>query len=338
MFKYMSILFNKLIFYIKSFIRFIFFFLNQKKLVNELNENIRFLSIETTNICNANCIFCAYQYQSRPTGLMDMDLFEKVVEQYAQNNVGNVNLTPTVGEPLADKYLLKRIKFIKKFKNIKKIGIYTNLISLKNFDLKEFVSSGLTDLGVSASGFDKDMYERVYRSKMYPKVYNNLIDLLKINNELGRPINITIDLRSDLSLSETFNLPDQKKLLEYTTKDKFFYKFRYDNWAGKIKQNDLIGIMKLRNKFNLNFNNLRVSPCSEFFSGPHVYWNGDVGICGCRDVDAKELIIGSIKDPDTNINHVWANKKREKLIDEFISSPKSICTNCSHYNNLSVFN
>ena len=57
---------------------------------------------------------------------------------------------------------------------------------------------------------------------MYPKVYNNLIDLLKINNELGKPINITIDLRSDLSLSETFNLPDQKKLLEYTTKRQIF--------------------------------------------------------------------------------------------------------------------
>ena len=113
--KYMSILFNKFIFYIKSFIRFVFFF-NQKKLVNELNENIRFLSIETTNICNANCIFCAYQYQSRPTGLMDMDLFEKVVEQYAQNNVGNVNLTPTVGEPLADKYLLKELNLLKNLK------------------------------------------------------------------------------------------------------------------------------------------------------------------------------------------------------------------------------
>ena len=292
----MSIIYNKISFYLKSFKNFVLYSTNKNKIIENLNKNIRFLSIETTNICNANCIFCAYQYQSRPMGIMDMDLFKRIVKQYAGKNIGNVNLTPTVGEPLADKYLIERIRFIRKFKNINKIGIYTNLISLKNFDLKEFVSSGLTDLGVSASGFDKDMYERVYRSKMYTKVYNNLIDLLKINNELGKPINITIDLRSDLSFKDTFNLPDHKKLLNYIDNNKFFYKFRYDNWAGKIKQTDLLGIMKLRSKFNINFNNIRNSPCSEYYSGPHIYWNGDVGICGCRDVDAKELIIGSTKD------------------------------------------
>ena len=334
----MSIIYNKISFYLKSFKNFVLYSTNKNKIIENLNKNIRFLSIETTNICNANCIFCAYQYQSRPMGIMDMDLFKRIVKQYAGKNIGNVNLTPTVGEPLADKYLIERIRFIRKFKNINKIGIYTNLISLKNFDLKEFVSSGLTDLGVSASGFDKDMYERVYRSKMYNKVYNNLIDLLKINNELGKPINVTIDLRSDLSIKDTFNLPDHKKLLNYTDNNKFFYKFRYDNWAGKIKQTDLLGIMKLRSKFNINFNNIRNSPCSEYYSGPHVYWNGDVGICGCRDVDAKELIIGSTKDSKSDINEIWSNKKRDKLIKNFMTQPESICKNCSHYNNLSVFN
>ena len=150
----MSIIFNKISFYLKSFKNFALYSTNKKKLIENLNENIRFLSIETTNICNANCIFCAYQYQSRPMGIMDMDMFKRIVKQYADKNIGNVNLTPTVGEPLADKHLIERIKFIRKFKNINKIGIYTNLISLKNFNLKEFVSSGLTDLGVSASGFD----------------------------------------------------------------------------------------------------------------------------------------------------------------------------------------
>ncbi len=333
----MSIIYNKISFYLKSFKNFVLYSTNKNKIIENLNKNIRFLSIETTNICNANCIFCAYQYQSRPMGIMDMDLFKRIVKQYAGKNIGNVNLTPTVGEPLADKYLIERIRFIRKFKNINKIGIYTNLISLKNFDLKEFVSSGLTDLGVSASGFDKDMYERVYRSKMYTKVYNNLIDLLKINNELGKPINITIDLRSDLSFKDTFNLPDHKKLLNYIDNNKFFYKFRYDNWAGKIKQTDLLGIMKLRSKFNINFNNIRNSPCSEYYSGPHIYWNGDVGICGCRDVDAKELIIGSTKDSKSDINEIWSNKKRDKLIKNFMTQPESICQNCSHYNNLSVF-
>ena len=334
----MKIIFDKIFYYIKTFINFIKFFFKKNQIIYNLDKNIYALSIETTNICNANCIFCAYQHQSRSMGIMNMELFKRIVEQYAKKNIGNINLTPTVGEPLADKHLIERIKYVKNFKNIKKIGIYSNLISLKNFDLKEFVLSGLTDLGVSASGFDKDMYQRVYRSKMYDKMFNNLVDLLKTNNSFGKPINISIDLRSDLSMKETFNLPDHKKLLEHISNENFYYKFRYDNWAGKINQNDLIGVMKLREKFNLNFNNLRTTPCSEFYSGPHVYWNGDVGICGCRDVDAKELVIGTVKKNDTDINEVWHNLERKNLIKNFMKNPREICKNCTHYNNLSVFN
>ena len=88
--------------------------------------------------------------------------------------------------------------------------------------------------------------------------------------------------------------------------------------------------MKLRNK-NLTF---RISPCAEFYSGPHIYWNGDVGICGCRDVDAKELIIGNAN--NKTLKEIWYNKEHLTLMDEFMKKPKDICKKCSHYNNISV--
>jgi MoaA/NifB/PqqE/SkfB family radical SAM enzyme len=332
----MSILKNKFYYQLKNMSNFLFFFFNKKKIIKSLNKNIPYLSIETTNICNANCIFCAYQFQLRPTGIMSMDLFKKIVREYAEHNTGNVNLTPTVGEPLADKHLIERIKYLRSFSNINKIGFYSNLISLSNFNLKEIIMSGINSLAVSTSGFDEDMYKRIYRSVQYKKMYKNLSDLIQINNENENPIDITIDMRSDLSLSETLKLNDYKKLLNYISPSKFFYKFYYDNWAGKIKKENLIGSMKLRKKLNLNLNHIRISPCSEFYSGPHIYWDGRVGICGCRDVDAKELIIGDAR--EANINEIWFGKNREYLLKQFMSNPKDICKNCSHYNNLSVFN
>src|SRR5438876_4286908 len=52
----------------------------RKSLLLFLKSSIRHVSIETTNICNANCIFCAFQYQKRPTGVMSIELFRKIID------------------------------------------------------------------------------------------------------------------------------------------------------------------------------------------------------------------------------------------------------------------
>ena len=119
-------------------------------------------------------------------------------------------------------------------------------------------------------------------------MYNNLINLLIENKKNNSPIDIGVDMRSDLSLKETLSLKDYKNILNYISEEKCGYKFCYDDWAGKIKPTDLTGVMRIRNMFaSLRF---RFSACFEYFNGPMIYWNGDVGICGCRDVDATELI------------------------------------------------
>jgi len=322
---------NKLLYEIDRLYGFLLTLFFKKKIEDKLKKILFSLSIETTNVCNANCIFCAYQHQKRGEGIMTIELFKKIIYEYVSVGGGNLGLTPTVGEPLADKFLLERIKFAKQFKEIKKIGIYSNLISLQKFGVENLVNSGLTDFSVSTSGFDKEMYRRVYRSSQYEKMFKNLLELIEINKKFNYPINISVSMRSDRSLSETISFNDYKYLIKFFPESKIDYKFRYDNWAGKINQNDLTGIMKLRNKNHA----LRISACSEFFSGPHVYWNGEVGICGCRDVDGKELIIGNAN--LEKIYKIWYNSTHIQLMEDFLISPKKICQNCSHYNNISVF-
>jgi radical SAM protein with 4Fe4S-binding SPASM domain len=306
-------------------------FFKKKKIEKKLLEKFLGLNIETINICNANCTFCAYQYQNRDTGTMTPELFKKIILQYVDIGGGDLGLTPTVGEPLADKFIIERIKFARSFKAIKKIGFYSNLISLARFDLKDFVNSGVTDLTISTSGLDKDMYKRVYRSNEYSRMYNNLTNLLIENLNSGSPINIQVDMRTDKTLNETVNFPDYKKLLQYLPANKFGCNISYDDWAGKIKQSDLSGTMKIRNMMmSMRF---RYSACFEFYSGPSVYWNGDVGICGCRDVDAKELIIGNVN--YNKLSDIWYNSKHLEILNNFNKSMPNICKKCTHYDNIS---
>ena len=65
-----------------------------------------------------------------------------------------------------------------------------------------------------------------------------------------------------------------------------------------------------------------------------VYWDGSVGACGCRDVNASELIIGNVR--DSHLGDIWFGENIRKLRDEFMTAGiKPICANCKHYNNIS---
>src|SRR5260370_9528104 len=66
------------------------------------------LHLELTNLCNANCIFCPYQFQERPTGFMSDQVFDKAVDDYVKINGGSVGLTPIVGDALIDPKFLGR--------------------------------------------------------------------------------------------------------------------------------------------------------------------------------------------------------------------------------------
>ena len=303
-------------------------------LIERLAHAIPSVAIETTNICNADCVFCAYQYQERATGVMSMELFKKIIDEYDDVGGGSIGLTPTVGDPLVDKHIVERIRYARGKKNIKTIGMHSNMIALERTGADALVLSGINALSVSTSGFDKDMYERVYRSKEYPRALRNILAFAKANNAAGTPVDFRIELRVDRSFGEVASSKDYQTVAEAVGADRMLIKFRYDNWAGKISQEDLSGNMKLRSHVRVDLT--RISPCSEMYSGPVVYWDGKVGACGCRDVDARELIIGDAT--KSHIAEIWMGEEIRRLREEFLTpAVRPICTSCTHYQNLSIF-
>jgi radical SAM protein with 4Fe4S-binding SPASM domain len=303
----------------------------KKALVERLSQAMCNVNIETTNICNAKCIFCAYQYQTRATGVMDMGLFRKIIAEFVECGGGNLGFTPTVGEPLVDKYIIERIRYARRHPEIKAISMYSNMLTLHKLGAEALATSGLTSLTVSTSGFDKEMYERVYRSTRYEQMLANVIEFAEVNNRLGRPVNFTIDMRVDRPLHEVLSYPDHQKVVAAVGVENIGVKFRYDSWGGKIKQEELTGNMKLRRNLRP-----RWSPCTELFMGPMVYWDGRVGGCNCRDVDASELIVGNVR--DQHLADIWFGPELQRLREEFTTPKiKNLCKSCTHYNHLSLY-
>lgn len=306
----------------------------RRKILTVLERGFSGINVETTNICNADCIFCAYQHQSRPEGIMSMDLYSKVLDDFARAGGGNLNFTPVVGDPLVDPHLVERIRMARALDCTRDIGMYSNMISLRRTGVDELLTSGVNQIVVSTSGFDQAMYERVYRSRRYQLMRDNVLRLLQRNHELGKPVEILLDLRVDRPQQEVIATEDYRLVEALAGAGNMFLKYRYDNWGGKIRQSDLSGVMRLRNMPMPR--NLRISPCKELFNGPTVYWNGAVGACSCRDVNASELIIGNVH--ETALGDIWQGEELRSIREEFLGpAVRDICRVCSHYSNLSCY-
>src|SRR5215204_6965774 len=57
------------------------------------------VQIESTNICNAKCVFCPRDEMHRRQGIMSFDLFRKVVDECAELAITHVRVH-NYGEPV----------------------------------------------------------------------------------------------------------------------------------------------------------------------------------------------------------------------------------------------
>jgi len=288
------------------------------------------LNIELTNICNANCIFCAYQFQTRKKLVMTDEIYLKALNEYCEMGGGELMLEVTVGEPTLDKNLIKRIKEARSKKEITTIETITNGIFLDKVGIEEFLNSGITRILISVSALDEVIYNKLYRNKNYKRLKLNIFNLLKLNKEFGEPVEITLIFKSNLTMKKTLELPDYQPLKKFP--HKVLFTIDFDNWAGLIKQEDLLDGMYMRYR-----GEPEKEPCFWLYHGPIIYADGKMGLCGCRDLNANsELIVGDIK--TDRIIDIWQSKKVKELRERYNKGEfPNICQKCTNYCNLELY-
>jgi MoaA/NifB/PqqE/SkfB family radical SAM enzyme len=286
------------------------------------------LKIESTNICNANCIFCAYQYENRPKTFIPDDLYLKSLKEYAALGGRKLSYVPIVGEPLVDKNFISKIKLAKQH-GMEHVYTYTNGLLLHKFDLDELLLSGIGELIISTAPFDEEMYFRLYRNKGYKQLLRNLTALLQRNIELGRPVKITFHVRSYVPEKVALSLPDYVQHIRPFINEAtdIGVMVSYDNWGGLIKQEDLIGEMKISDPPRD-----KSLPCLQTFTLT-VLSDGRVRACGCRfNNDEKEdpLVIGDAR--TQSLDEIWNGEKLKQLRRKFASRDlPSLCEKCLAY-------
>src|SRR5215212_9118931 len=99
------------------------------------------VQIESTNICNAKCVFCPRDEMHRRQGIMSFDLFTKIVDECVELGITHVRVH-NYGEPFVDRKLVEKVRYAKQ-KGIKEVGMISN-----GSLITESVARGMVEAGL----------------------------------------------------------------------------------------------------------------------------------------------------------------------------------------------
>ncbi|MGR8932917.1 MAG: radical SAM protein [Gammaproteobacteria bacterium] len=284
--------------------------------------------VETTNICNADCSFCAYGMMERPKAIMPQDVYENAVRQFAQAGGGVINFTPTVGDPLVDKQIIDKIKFARAQTNIHEIFLYTNGLLLHRAGFGNIITSGLTRLALSTYIGTPEGYKKYYGVDKYEQALGNILKVAKTNANLGYPVNISLHLRVSTNENEWKKSQFYTEIINYIPEKNIQFLTEYDSWAGRISEDRLpagckvVKPMPLQEKIK--------EPCFELYRRIHILANGDVSACVCTDLEA-EINIGNMS-RDASLDKIWSGEKIRNYREDWKKGniPRP-CIECTRY-------
>lgn len=282
------------------------------------------LQVETTNACNAECVFCAYPRMKRKKGVMSLSLFEQLVAEYAAAGGGPVSLTPVVGDALLDPHLLERLAILERYPQVSQVSLTTNGIALHRYSDREVrrLLEVADQLQVSIGGLDAQTYKRLYGCDRFGEVREALQRLLALREEVPVPAGLSFAFRTD---DWRFELRFRKELGGFRRRGVFVsHIWNYANYAGVVHSTAGAGLCVL------DAPSLSKEPC--IYPSVHiaVCWDGRITACGCADFEADALPLGWVG--EGALAEVWTGPKRQGILDSFVAGrPPGMCRRCSAY-------
>ena len=219
---------------------------------------------------------------------------------------------------------------IRSHPQIDKIWLTTNAILLDKHGIRNVLDSGITHVNISTSGFDEEMYVRVYRNRSYRRMLQNVLGLLAENSRRASPLPVTIALRPDRPLAEVMKHSDFQQILAY--KPLLDFTWSYTSAGGRITRDILPVNMELRQVSSRN------ESCVNLWNGPIVLPDGTVMACSCvAAMDATtDLGIGNILSAD--LLDIWRGSRLRQIRESFgTPSLNKTCAGCDMYRDLELY-
>jgi hypothetical protein len=236
------------------------------------------VQIESTNKCNAKCVFCPRDDMHRDQGIMDMALYCKIVDECAELGITHVRMH-NYGEALMDRQLVEKVRYAKE-RGIKEVGMISNGSLLTETVARGLIDAGLDAINISVDAAGKEVFEKTRLQLSYDKVIGNIRTFVRLRDETGRarPKLILSFVRQDNSADE------QAFISEWSGIADKIHITDLHNWAGT-----------LHTRSDVRF------PCYRLWLTFTVLWDGRVSLC-CADFDGRN-VLGDLK--TSSIRDIW---------------------------------
>jgi radical SAM protein with 4Fe4S-binding SPASM domain len=260
------------------------------------------VQIESTNICNAKCVFCPRDEMHRRQGVMDMDLYKKVVDECAALGITHVRVH-NYGEPFLDRQLVEKVRYAKE-KGIAEVGMISNGSLIDETAARGMIEAGLDAINISVDAAGKETFERTRVNLEYDVVVENIRALARLRQDMGRAHPKLI-----LSFVRQGNSADEQAFIrEWSQVADKIHITDLHNWAGT-----------LNTKSDVQF------PCYRLWLTFTVLWDGRVSLC-CADFDGRH-VLGDLR--TSTIAQIWNSPAYRAVRRQHLESGgPEICRSC----------
>jgi sulfatase maturation enzyme AslB (radical SAM superfamily) len=295
--------------------------------------------IETTNICNLQCKFCAYSKASTKKTVMSNEKFFEIVDNATKSGYDTFGLTPIVGEVFVDKNFIEKLNFLENHRKVKNYHFFTNF-TLANKEIIDVLLNfkKLKELFISLYGHDKESFMKFTGAN--EKIYQNLIENLEYlsNHPKIERINyrLSFGIRTYRSFDSIENCSNQlcqilKILLNKTKINSLEINKLYYNWGGYVTQEDVKGLDIIINKPTKYY---KFGVCALILYKNQILADGRINACACRDVDAT-LEIGDLNTQKFRQIYSLNNEKYINIIkNQQMKNFSPICRDCDFYKSI----
>jgi len=269
-------------------------YLARKETVDQLPSRIW---LEPTPSCNFKCGHCPNGMDVKfPTGLMKMDLFEKIIDEL-DGSVYDVNLFHR-GESLIHPKLARMVAYCSS-KGMH-TRLHTNAGLLTEERARDLIDAGLSYISFSVDGYTKEVYDKTRLGGEFNETMANIETFLRLKGERGDGGPFTILQVMEIGEEEKGKARRRKAFRDRfrnTALDRFVVRTPH-NWAGDFEQfGHGVG------------GSARFTPCTFLWYSMTIFFDGTVAPCP-QDFFGK-IEIGNVA--ERSVAEVWNGEPMRRL-------------------------
>lgn len=269
------------------------------------------LDIETTNVCNLDCIMCPRTvYIARGTygqiGMMDFDMYRRIIDEGAKYKLASVKLQ-YLGEPLAHPDVARQVKYAKDA-GVLDVMFNTNATLLTEEKAHEILEAGIDAIFFSVDSFYAEKFNRIRIGAKYEQVVGNILRFIDIKNRAGYE---KVHTRVSMTVMEN----DVDELVLF--KD---YWLQYVDVVGFGVYHD-VNAEGIETPYNPTFT------CAQPFQRMFIMWDGVCTPC-CVD-DHRGYRTGKVQ--QSSVYDIWHGKAYQRMREAQLTGRYKeigICRSC----------